>query len=68
MTSLIVIIMLWILESKTATQFECHNRKRIPLQLQCDGFDHCGDNSDELDTCQLGKLDWPEYASSNESK
>lgn len=45
-----------VLESKSPTQFECQNQKRIPLQLQCDGFDHCGDNSDEPESCKLGKL------------
>lgn len=32
----------------------CKNHKCIPGQLQCDGFDHCGDNSDEPDSCKDG--------------
>ena len=34
-------------------EFLCANKKCIPIQLSCDGFDHCGDNSDEPDTCEL---------------
>lgn len=33
----------------------CENQKCIPIQLQCDGFDHCGDNSDEPESCKSGK-------------
>lgn len=33
------------------TDFLCQNHKCIPSQLNCDGFDHCGDNSDEPATC-----------------
>ncbi|XP_052870346.1 uncharacterized protein LOC128275769 isoform X1 [Anopheles cruzii] len=33
------------------TEFLCQNRKCIPIQLHCDGFDHCGDNSDEPESC-----------------
>ncbi|XP_014480675.1 PREDICTED: uncharacterized protein LOC106747558 isoform X2 [Dinoponera quadriceps] len=31
--------------------FLCQNHRCIPSQLNCDGFDHCGDNSDEPSTC-----------------
>ncbi|KAL6264656.1 hypothetical protein P5V15_004756 [Pogonomyrmex californicus] len=31
--------------------FLCQNHRCIPSQLNCDGFDHCGDNSDEPATC-----------------
>lgn len=34
----------------------CKNHKCIPGQLQCDGFDHCGDNSDEPESCKDGKV------------
>lgn len=29
----------------------CQNQRCISLMLQCDGFDHCGDNSDEPESC-----------------
>uniref|UniRef100_A0A1B6DQF5 CUB domain-containing protein n=2 Tax=Clastoptera arizonana TaxID=38151 RepID=A0A1B6DQF5_9HEMI len=35
----------------TGSDFLCQNHRCIPAQLHCDGFDHCGDNSDEPDTC-----------------
>lgn len=38
----------------TGTDFLCQNHRCIPRQLNCDGFDHCGDNSDEPATCFQG--------------
>ncbi|XP_069689254.1 uncharacterized protein Culd isoform X2 [Periplaneta americana] len=35
----------------TGPDFLCQNHRCIPSQLSCDGFDHCGDNSDEPNTC-----------------
>ncbi|XP_055611974.1 uncharacterized protein LOC129758495 isoform X2 [Uranotaenia lowii] len=34
------------------SEFLCKNRKCIPTQLRCDGFDHCGDGSDEPESCE----------------
>ena len=36
------------------SDFLCRNHRCIPSQLNCDGFDHCGDNSDEPATCFRG--------------
>lgn len=36
--------------------FLCHNLRCISMLLNCDGFDHCGDNSDEPPTCSEGKV------------
>ncbi|KZC05443.1 Neuropilin and tolloid-like protein 1, partial [Dufourea novaeangliae] len=33
------------------SDYLCRNHRCIPSQLNCDGFDHCGDNSDEPATC-----------------
>lgn len=38
------------------SDFLCRNHRCIPSQLNCDGFDHCGDNSDEPATCFRGKV------------
>lgn len=35
------------------SEFLCANHRCIPIQLHCDGFDHCGDKSDEPDSCSL---------------
>ncbi|XP_051171893.1 uncharacterized protein LOC127288463 isoform X2 [Leptopilina boulardi] len=35
----------------TGSDFLCQNHRCIPSHLNCDGFDHCGDNSDEPSTC-----------------
>uniref|UniRef100_A0A182STF9 CUB domain-containing protein n=1 Tax=Anopheles maculatus TaxID=74869 RepID=A0A182STF9_9DIPT len=39
------------LDCYMGTEYLCQNRKCIPIQLHCDGFDHCGDNSDEPESC-----------------
>lgn len=35
----------------------CSNQRCIPHTLRCDGFNQCGDNSDEPDQCELGEFD-----------
>ncbi|XP_055630160.1 uncharacterized protein LOC129770972 isoform X2 [Toxorhynchites rutilus septentrionalis] len=40
------------LDCYMGTEFLCENRKCIPIQLHCDGFDHCGDGSDEPESCE----------------
>lgn len=32
-------------------EFLCDNQRCIPIMLQCDGFNQCGDNSDEPERC-----------------
>ncbi|RZB39741.1 uncharacterized protein BDFB_009155, partial [Asbolus verrucosus] len=40
------------------SDFLCHNRRCISTLLNCDGFDHCGDNSDEFSsTCSTDPRD-----------
>lgn len=39
------------LECYVGGEFLCENQRCIPLFLQCDGFNQCGDNSDEPETC-----------------
>ncbi|XP_030567182.1 uncharacterized protein LOC115767151 isoform X1 [Drosophila novamexicana] len=34
------------------SEFLCGNNHCISIRLHCDGFDHCGDGSDEPDTCE----------------
>lgn len=40
------------LDCYMGSEFLCQNRKCIPVQLHCDGFDHCGDGSDEPASCE----------------
>lgn len=44
------------LDCYAGSDFLCQNHRCIQSQLNCDGFDHCGDNSDEPSTCLRGKL------------
>ncbi|XP_020816929.1 uncharacterized protein LOC110190668 isoform X2 [Drosophila serrata] len=34
------------------SEFLCGNNHCISIRLHCDGFDHCGDGSDEPDSCE----------------
>lgn len=36
-------------------EFLCENHRCIPFFLQCDGFDHCGDGSDENERCAINE-------------
>lgn len=40
------------LDCYMGSEFLCKNKKCIPIQLHCDGFDHCGDGSDEPTSCE----------------
>lgn len=44
-----------MLDCQGGLDFLCHNLRCISLLLTCDGFDHCGDESDEPANCSQGK-------------
>ncbi|XP_048522885.1 uncharacterized protein LOC109539560 [Dendroctonus ponderosae] len=42
--------------------FLCQNMRCISALLNCDGFDHCGDNSDESPTCSEDPKDHRDFS------
>ena len=40
-----------ISECRTANDFKCANNLCLPKSVKCDGYDHCGDGSDEYELC-----------------
>lgn len=40
------------LDCYIGSEFLCGNNHCISIRLHCDGFDHCGDGSDEPDSCE----------------
>lgn len=44
-------------ECYSGTEFLCQNHRCIPSYLSCDGYDHCGDNSDEIIDCKKESKD-----------
>lgn len=44
----------FLLDCFMGSEFLCGNHRCIPIQLHCDSFDHCGDKSDEPESCSLG--------------
>ncbi|XP_018561907.1 uncharacterized protein LOC108904022 [Anoplophora glabripennis] len=44
------------------SDFLCQNMRCISVLLNCDGFDHCGDNSDETVDCSLDPKDHREFS------
>lgn len=49
------VLVLTFADCFAGSDFLCRNHRCIPSELNCDGFDHCGDNSDEPTTCFRGK-------------
>lgn len=36
---------------RMATDFKCANNLCLPNSVKCDGYNHCGDGSDEAELC-----------------
>ncbi|XP_060528515.1 uncharacterized protein LOC132703346 [Cylas formicarius] len=49
-------------ECFSGLDFLCHNLKCISRLLNCDGFDNCGDNSDEPTECSQDPRDRRQYS------
>ncbi|XP_076265978.1 CUB and LDLa domain [Rhynchophorus ferrugineus] len=49
-------------ECFSGLDFLCHNMRCISTLLNCDGFDHCGDNSDESADCTDDPRDHREFS------
>ena len=38
-------------ECRTASDYKCANNLCLPKSVKCDGYDQCGDGSDENELC-----------------
>ncbi|XP_006811744.1 dorsal-ventral patterning tolloid-like protein 1 [Saccoglossus kowalevskii] len=47
--------------------FQCRNDRCIADYLVCDGYNHCGDNTDEDTGCGLAETDDPDYDRNRQS-
>ena len=43
---------LLVTDCYSTREFVCLNHRCIDSKLRCDGFNHCGDNSDEQTACK----------------
>ena len=43
------LLAVFVLACRTATDFKCANNLCLPNTVECDGYDHCGDGSDEAE-------------------
>jgi len=46
-----VYLYLVVLECRLSSAFRCENAACLPAFVKCDGYDHCGDGSDEGQLC-----------------
>ena len=49
--TVVVDVMNVAVECRSAQHFKCENNVCLPQTAICDGYDHCGDGSDEAKQC-----------------
>jgi len=48
---IVTLLTVFVSDCRTTSDFKCDNNLCLPKSVMCDGYDQCGDGSDENELC-----------------